>query len=380
MKAKAVILNLAICLISTSSYCLDHEIIFCGEKIPVDDHFVADKLMNIIRKQINYVNLPELRQRANKYFNIVEYYLKATGLPEDFKYLAIVESGFTTAVSKVGAAGFWQIMPATARDWGLTMNEYVDERNNIYKSTHAACKELARNYLYIRKNYGISSWVLAAAAYNHGVGNIEKAIKHQGKNYFQMNLNAETATYVYKIIAVKELFEYPELYMKNFGYNVFNTVSPKLPTQEDLPDVSDASTFSSMTLKVDENDGNHPDRLDTANVEFDRTKVENYLPDKKMRFGKVKFIYAQIIGKYKDFKDGDLVSFELNNDLQVGNSFVGKGTIIQWQGWKIDDRIFIDLGFDHNVILYDLLNTHGVSFSTLKKKEKVIIMVNTVEG
>src|SRR4051812_43055228 len=77
--------------ISLSAQCHAHEIVFCGERIPVNEQFVADKLMNIIRKQINYVNMPELRARVNKYFHIVEYYLKATGLPEDFKYLAIVE-------------------------------------------------------------------------------------------------------------------------------------------------------------------------------------------------------------------------------------------------------------------------------------------------
>ena len=108
--------------------------------------------MDIIRKQIRYVNMPELRANVKKYFGIVEAYLRAAGLPDDFKYLPIVESGFTTAVSKAKAAGFWQIMPATGKDWGLIINEFIDERNDIYKSTHAACKELARNYLYIRKN------------------------------------------------------------------------------------------------------------------------------------------------------------------------------------------------------------------------------------
>lgn len=362
--------------ISLSAQCQAHEIVFCGERIPVNEQFVADKLMNIIRTQINNVNMPALRARVNKYFHIVEYYLKATGLPEDFKYLAIVESGFKNAVSSVGAAGFWQIMPGTAKDWGLVINEYYDERNDIYKSTHAACKELARNYLSIKKNLGISSWVLTAAAYNNGIGKMRSAIRQQGTNYFQMNLNAETAAYVYKIIAVKELFEYPELYMKNFGYNIFSASAPKIEIEADTQDVAD---FSSMTLKVNENDGNHPEYLDTANVTIDRSKIENYIPEKKANLGKVRFVYAHVIGKYKDFNDGDLVSFELQNDLQVGNSFVRKGTIVQWQGWKIDDRIFVDLGLNHNVLMYDLNNNHGLSLSTLKKKELVIIMIGNVD-
>ena len=328
MKAKVLIINLALSFFSHAIYSQSpgHDILFCGEQIPVSERFVADKLMNIIRTQINNVNMPALRARVNKYFHIVEYYLKATGLPEDFKYLAIVESGFKNAVSSVGAAGFWQIMPGTAKDWGLVINEYYDERNDIYKSTHAACKELARNYLSIKKNLGISSWVLTAAAYNNGIGKMRSAIRQQGTNYFQMNLNAETAAYVYKIIAVKELFEYPELYMKNFGYNIFSASAPKIEIEADTQDVAD---FSSMTLKVNENDGNHPEYLDTANVTIDRSKIENYIPEKKANLGKVRFVYAHIIGKYKDFNDGDLVSFELQNDLQVGNSFVRKGTIVQ---------------------------------------------------
>src|SRR4051812_15907276 len=100
-----------------------HEITFCGEKIPVSDNFVAEKLMNIIRRQIPNVNLPALRERANKYFSTVEYYLEATGLPQDFKYLAIVESGFNTnLVSSAGATGFWQLMRPTAIEWGLSVD------------------------------------------------------------------------------------------------------------------------------------------------------------------------------------------------------------------------------------------------------------------
>jgi len=375
MQAKIGIIALATCFFSTHLYSQTskgHDIIFCGERIPVDDQFIADKLMNVIRKQIKNVNMPQLRQSANKYFSIVESYLHSAGLPQDFKYLPIVESGFTMAVSKAKAVGFWQIMPETGKDWGLRMDEFVDERNNIFKSTQAACKELARNYLYIRKTYKISSWVLAAAAYNHGIGNISKAIKRQGNNYFQMNLNAETAIYVYKIIAVKELFEYPELYMKNFGYNVFNTVSNNPISYEDT---SDIAGFSSMTLKVDEKDGNHPDQLDTT-ILFNKNNMRNYTFENQTS-GTFTFVRAKITGKYKEFGDGDLVSFELLDNLQVGNSFTGKGTLVQWRGWKIDDRIYIDLGFDHNVILYDLSSKHGLSVAALNKKDLVIIRVNS---
>src|SRR5437762_3502190 len=91
--------------IGASISCSAHEIVFCGEQIPVQNNFIADKLMNVIRRQVPYVNLPQLRKRVESNFPIVEYYLRETGLPEDFKYLAIVESGFLNLTSKAGARG-----------------------------------------------------------------------------------------------------------------------------------------------------------------------------------------------------------------------------------------------------------------------------------
>lgn len=343
-----------------------HEIIFCGERIPVGDKFVSDKLMNIIKKQINYVNVPSLRQRVNQYMNQVEYYLQETRLPEDFKYLAIVESGFKNVVSSAGAAGFWQLMPATARELGLTVNGLVDERNDFNKSTLAACKVLANYYLYIRKTFGISSWVLTAAAYNNGIGNIQNAIKKQGTNYFQMQLNEETAAYVYKIIAVKELFEYPELYMKDFGYNIFNNA--KAPKSKKLnPNDYNNLNLGGMTVKVDESDGEHPVNL--SNKLNPRNRIDP---------SKIKFVGGKVTGKYKKFKDGELVSIVLQDDLQVFNRFTAKGTTIQGRGWIIDDRVMVDLGYDHNVILLDTKNEKGLTLKELKDKPYVIMKVITM--
>jgi len=340
------------------------KLFFCGERIPVGDKFVSDKLMNIIKKQINYVNVPSLRQRVNQYMSQVEYYLHETRLPQDFKYLAIVESGFKNAISSAGAAGFWQLMPETARELGLIVNDLVDERNDFNKATYAACKVLANYYLYIRKQFGISSWVLTAAAYNNGIGNIQNAIKKQGTNYFQMQLNEETAAYVYKIIAVKELFEYPELYMQDFGYNIFS--KSKAGKSKAGPGAGDNENLNmgGMTVTIDESDGEHPATLD-----------KNYKAVKKADDAKVKFVAAQVIGKYKKFKDGHLISFKLLDDLQVYNRFNGKETIIQGKGWIIDDRVMIDLGFDRNVILLDLKNEKGIALKSLKNKEQVLLKV-----
>jgi membrane-bound lytic murein transglycosylase D len=224
--AYPLVLIISLVLSIVANKAAAHDIIFCGERIPVNNDFVANKLMNVIRKQIPNVNLPSLRQRALLYFPFVESFLKRSGLPADFKYLPIVESGFLVQTSGAGARGFWQLMPATAKDMGLVVSTTLDERDDINKSTMAACKVLSSYYTTIQKKHKVSSWILTAAAYNFGIGNIINAIQNQGKDYFTMNLNAETAVYVYKMIAVKELFEFPELYMKSFGYNVFGKGSP----------------------------------------------------------------------------------------------------------------------------------------------------------
>lgn len=371
MKCNALAVHIACCLLFTFYSSSAHDIYFCGEKIPLDDRLVSGKLMNVIRKQINYVKVPSLQKRINQYFSTVERYLRATGLPEDLKYLAIVESGFENRVSRVGAAGFWQFMDKTAREWGLLVNGSVDERNDFYKSTYAACKLLASYYLSIRKQFGISSWVLTAAAYNNGIGNIRNAITKQGNNYFQMNLNAETALYVYKIIAVKELLEYPELYMKDFGYNVFNAALSSKDKGSDESGDADLSAFDTMTVKVNEADGSHPAIL-TEGV----SPVAPVSGNREEQSEKIKFASAQITGKYKNFKDGDIISLTLADDLQVANRFTRRGTTIQGRGWLIEDRVFIDLGYEHNVILYDLNVKRGVALADLKNKEQIILKIS----
>jgi membrane-bound lytic murein transglycosylase D len=344
-----------------------HDIYFCGEKIPIDDKLVAEKLMNIIKMQMNYMNIATFKQKIDQYMAKVEYYLDATNLPGDFKYLAIVESGFNTdAASGAGAVGFWQLMPATARQLNLTVNETVDERKDFDKSTYAACKVIATNYLTIRKTFGISSWVLAAAAYNVGIGRIKNAITKQGTNYFSMNLNAETAAYVYKIIAVKELFEYPELYMKNFGYNVFNTTPSSKKGKNNNSSETDISGFRTMKVDINEADGQHPEVLKKGSI---KKQALTDIP------GKVKLVSASVEGKYKHFRDGDPVSLILEADLQVENRFTAKGNIIQGRAWIIGNRVMVDLGYDHRVILYDLKNEKGISRSRLKDKEEVILKV-----
>jgi hypothetical protein len=345
----------------TTSFCANsHEITLCGERIPVDKDFVATKLMNVIRKQIPQVNMPALRQRCMTYFPIVQAYLINNNIPRDFMYLPIVESNFISrAQSGVGARGFWQFMPATAKDYGLIMNGVVDERDDIHKSTNAACKLLKTYYTQIAKKYKISSWILTTAAYNFGIGNVYKAIDRQGKDYFSMQLNAETAAYVYKLIAVKELFEYPELYMKNIGYNVFN---PKAKTKAVSSSGSgDDVDFKNMTVKV-------------SNKKKEKITQE---PEDQLV---TTYIAAHIKGKYKNFEDGDLISIQLDEDFSGADGFMKKKSVIKGYGWIIDDRIFVDLGFGHSVTVYDVAMQKGVLEKDLAKSEPNILLKNMVEA
>lgn len=329
----------------TTIHAQEHNILFCGEAIPVNNNFVATKLMNIIRKQIPNVNLPSLHQRALAYFPYIENFLRKYNLPQDFKYLPIVESGFTLETSRPGARGFWQIMPETASDYGLVMTSTYDDRDDFEKSTAAACRILVDYYNNIKKTMNVSSWVLTAAAYNFGIGNIFKAIKSQGSDYFTMNLNPETATYVYKIIAIKELFEFPELYMKGFGYNVFSSTAIA-PEQTGITKI-DTTIFTQMSLN-------------TA------------VPESEKKANEV-FVGAHIKGKYKNFRDGDIIKIELGEDLSVQGGFTRKGTLVQGAGWIIDGRIYVDLGYGHDVLIYDAQFQRGIDISNLKDNVPILL-------
>ena len=148
-----------------------------------------------------------LIKRANRYFPEIEKILSEEGVPSDFKYLAVAESGLTNTISPSNAVGFWQFLKNTGKEYGLEINDEVDERYNLEKSTRAACKFLKNAY----NEFG--SWTMAAAAYNMGRPGIEKQIESQNaKNYYDLYLNEETARYIFRIISIKIILENPETY------------------------------------------------------------------------------------------------------------------------------------------------------------------------
>jgi membrane-bound lytic murein transglycosylase D len=195
---------------------------FANEALPVNDKRVDFKLRKSIAKhRYKSVQSNVLHAKADKLFPIIEPILRFYGIPEDFKYVPLVESGLCEGTSPKGARGIWQFMPGTARSYGLKVGHGQDDRLNVRKSTIAACK-------YIKELYGeFNSWTLAAAAYNNGSIKLEKAMNRQNEdNYFRMTLNRETGSYVYKLIAMKEIINKPVKY----GYkNFYSYIQKPLP-------------------------------------------------------------------------------------------------------------------------------------------------------
>ena len=359
MKFLIQILLSLFCFLSPLLIRAQHIISFCCEPVPMNQMFIQEKLINTIKRQVNVVNLPSLRQRANLYLPLVERYLTAYGLHSDLKYLPIVESGFLTkAESGVGAKGIWQIMPATARGYGLSIGSGVDEREDFDKATRLACNLIRDNYQMLVKFVGKATWPLTIAAYNFGIGNIVNAVKAQGFNYFTMQLNPETGLYVYKIIAVKELFEYPEIYNSKFGYNIFNAASgPKKKAKPEDLDVN-----------------NDPNILSEIEKELERNKNK-----KAPVVAKEEYVMAHVEGKLKKFKDGDIVTIVLDEDLLTNNKGLSySGYKFGVQGWIIDDRVFFKLGYGHDVTLMDINKQKGVLLTELLASKRINVLLKNI--
>lgn len=181
---------------------------FSGEEVPTFIADVQERLDKEMITNMNYhTNTTLVIKRANKVFPIIEPILAKYGVPDDFKYLAVIESSLVNAVSPAGARGVWQFMPATAKEKGMEVSDEVDERYHLEKSTEAACKYL----LVAKEKFG--SWTLAAASYNGGMGGISKKMEEQDvDNYYDLLLTEETSRYVFRILALKEIMKNSDKY------------------------------------------------------------------------------------------------------------------------------------------------------------------------
>ncbi len=181
---------------------------FAGEVVPQDDPEIMERIdREFLVNTYWQSNAVLLIKRANMFFPVIEPILAKNGIPDDFKYLAVAESGLQNVRSHAGASGFWQIMKATGKEYGLEINSNVDERYHLVKSTEVACAYLNK----YKKKYG--NWTLTAASYNAGAGAISKYLGiQQVDDYYDLLLGQETGRYVFRIMAIKEILSHPEKY------------------------------------------------------------------------------------------------------------------------------------------------------------------------
>ncbi len=212
---------------------------FAGERVPTEIPDIKERMdRELLVNTYWQSNGLLLIKRANKYFPVLEPLLKKHGLPDDFKFLALAESGFIDETSSVGAAGMWHFMKSTGKEYGLEINKNVDERYHIEKSTKVAADYLKKS----KKRF--SSWTLAAAAYNAGNYGISKRLKaQQVSNYYDALLPDETERYVFRIIALKEVISNPKKYGFEFDEDDLYTL-PKTRTIKVDTIITDIASFA----------------------------------------------------------------------------------------------------------------------------------------
>jgi len=229
---------------------LPDQVSFAGKDVPLEIFYVSEALDRELLVNTYWHNRTVLMfKKAHRWFPVIEPILAKHGIPDDFKYLAVIESGLSNAVSPSGAAGFWQFLKGTAKDYGLEVDKTVDERYHVAKSTEAACKYLNDSY------EKFQDWALVAAAYNGGNRRISEELEEQkADSYYELLLSEETSRYVYRIIALKTIFENPTHYgfflrEKDF-YPEIPVRSVKVEKDiKSLPDFAASNGISYKTLK-----------------------------------------------------------------------------------------------------------------------------------
>lgn len=234
---------------------------FAGEEVPLHIPDVKERLdRELVINEYMHGSTILILKRANKFFPIIEPILKKNNIPEDFKYLCVIESSLMNATSSAGAKGFWQFMPQTAKEKGMIVNDLVDERYHVEKATEAACSYLTS----AKEKFG--SWTLAAASYNGGMNGLQKQIEFQEvTNYYDLLLVEETSRYVFRILALKEIMSNPEKY----GY-----VLPKEALYRVIP---------TKKIEVDSTISNLATFAKTQGINYKELKLYNpWLRDRKL--------------------------------------------------------------------------------------------------
>jgi membrane-bound lytic murein transglycosylase D len=277
---------------------------FASEEAPLGLYYVREGLDRELMVNTYWHSSTMLMlKKSNRYFHIIIPILKKYDIPEDFKYLALIESGLSNVSSPAGAAGFWQFVPGTAKHFGLEISDQVDERFHVEKATEAACKLLRGSY----NKFG--SWTLAAAAYNVGEGRIVKELERQkANNYYDLYLPDETMRYIYRIIALKLLYEHPTQY----GYFIRKKdLYPPIPT---------------YTVTIDSSITNLPVFAKSMNINYRLLKEFNpwLRSDKLTNSGKKKYMLTM---PKKGFEDFDKLLSEIENAEQIFNDTITAGSL-----------------------------------------------------
>jgi len=220
-------------------YKLPNNLSFAGEKMPLENFDTRESLdREILTSAYRHSSTIMIIKRANRYLPVIEKILKENNIPDDLKYLVAAESEFSNVVSPSGATGFWQIMASTGREEGMEINNVVDERYHLEKSTEFACRYFRKSY----EKYG--NWTLAAASYNGGRAAIDEQIAIQKENnYYDLLLAEETARYIFRAAAYKLVISNP----KEFGFDLDKSdLYPELKFHEVKIDtaISDFSAFA----------------------------------------------------------------------------------------------------------------------------------------
>ena len=220
---------------------LDKKFDFAGEIVPINvdtkERLDRELSVNAYWQSTTLLNI----KMSFKYFPIVERILKEQGVPDDFKYLAIAESGFRNVTSSASAKGFWQFMKPAAMEMGLEISDEVDERLHLEKSTMAACAYVKQMY----KRFG--TWTNVAGAYNVGPTSFARSLAEQKEtSYYDLNINEETSRYLFRIIAIKEIVKNPS----DFGYYLEDEHKYQ---PQNLKDIKITSSIPSLTDFAHEN-------------------------------------------------------------------------------------------------------------------------------
>lgn len=283
---------------------------FCNDTLPLENLEVK----NAIQKEFyesgllkNKSSVLLLFSRCDRWFPFIEPILNKHHLPDDIKYIAVIESHLSNVTSPMGAKGFWQLLPQTAQNFGLEVNEYVDERLDVEKSTTAACQYLMQAYKELH------NWTLVAAAYNYGINGIKYQMEKQNKSsYHLLKLNQETKEFVYRIIAYKTLLTYPS----HFG------IKRKLKPKNKLPLKSIKIDSSITNIRFLSHYLNCPSLLLKA---FNPWLLTNFLPNSEHKT----YIFKYPVNTKADYSSyiSDLLSYSFNdgeNVIQKNDSIIKK--------------------------------------------------------